>query len=144
MATRWARFARGWLAASFATLIAAASHAAAGGIAPNLVSVALALAFSGVACIALTGRSLSLVRTSLAVGGSQLAFHLLFSSLGGATGAAGVAGGAHDHAASSLALISTTPAHHTDGWMWLAHLAAAVLTVVVLREIGRASCRERV
>jgi hypothetical protein len=132
MSTRWARFARGWLAATFATLIAAASHSAAGGIPPNLVSIALALAFSGVACILLTGRTLSLLRTSLAVAGSQLAFHLVFSSMGGAAIAATDPGSAHMHAAASLAHSGVAP-HHTDPAMWFAHAVAAVLTIAVLR-----------
>lgn len=132
MSTRWARFARGWLAATFATLIAAASHAAAGGIPPNIASIALALAFSGVACVLLTGRTLSLARTSIAVGGSQLAFHLVFSTMGGATAAAVASTGPHVHGAASLAH-TTGATHHTDPGMWFAHAAAAILTIVVLR-----------
>ena len=133
MSTRWARFARGWLAATFATLIAAASHAAAGGIPPNVASIALALAFSGVACVLLTGRTLSLLRTSVAVVGSQLAFHLVFSSLGGAATGAAESVAPHAHAAASLAHTAQA-AHHTDPAMWFAHAVAAVLTVIVLRK----------
>lgn len=132
MSTRWARFVRGWLAATFATLIAAASHAAAGGIPPTLVSIALALAFSGVACVLLTGRTLSLARTGIAVVGSQLAFHLVFSTMGGVTVAAVASTGPHVHGVASLAHTAGAT-HHTDPGMWLAHAAAALLTIVVLR-----------
>ena len=42
MSTRWARFARGWLAAVFSTLIAAASHTIAGGP-PRWLAIVLSL-----------------------------------------------------------------------------------------------------
>ncbi|TBN57079.1 hypothetical protein EYE40_06500 [Glaciihabitans arcticus] len=132
MSTRWARFARGWVAALFATLIAAASHTLAGGGTPNLVSLALALAFSVLVCVALTGRSLSLLRTGLAVGASQVGFHLLFATLGGATGTV-LSSGGHNHAGSMVFDVASSPVHHTSVWMYLAHAFAAIATIVVLR-----------
>jgi hypothetical protein len=137
MTTRWARFARGWLAALFSTTVAAASHTLAGGNSPSAISLVVALAFAGVACIALTGTTLSLTRLTASVALSQLAFHVLFSTIGTSTGApAGFTGSAHDHSAP-LALGadagSGAVAHHADGWMWLGHAAAAVLTIVALR-----------
>jgi hypothetical protein len=136
MATRWARFTRGWLAALFATLVAAGSHTAAGGAGVHPVSLLLALTFAGLACIALTGRSLSLVRLTLAVGASQLAFHTVFATMGTTSGATGVVTPAgHGHEASAILLDagSTATAHHTSGWMWAAHVAAAVATIIALR-----------
>ena len=135
MTTRWARFARGWLAALFSTTVAAASHTLAGGNSPSAVSLVVALAFAGVACIALTGTTLSLTRLTASVALSQLAFHLLFSTIGTSTGApARFTGSAHDHSATlTLGADAGGVAHHADGWMWLGHAAAAVLTIVALR-----------
>jgi hypothetical protein len=142
MTTRWARFARGWLAAVFSTTVAAASHTLAGGNSPSAVSLVVALAFAGVACIALTGTTLSLTRLTASVALSQLAFHVLFSTIGTSAGApARFAGSAHDHSStltsSTLTLGAESGAgavaHHADGWMWLGHAAGAVLTIVALR-----------
>lgn len=135
MTTRWARFARGWLAALFSTTVAAASHTLAGGDGPSAVSLVVALAFAGVACIALTGTTLSLARLTASVALSQLAFHLLFSTIGTSTAAVATGvGTAHDH---STTLVPGPDmgavAHHSDGWMWVGHAAAAVLTIVALR-----------
>lgn len=138
MTTRWARFARGWLAALFSTLVAAVSHTLAGGAAPSAVSLALALAFAGIACVALTGTTVSPVRLTVAVTLSQAAFHTMFSTIGSAAGASAGAGGvAHRHGASVM-LQSATPAGessmtHQDGWMWAGHAVAAVITIVALR-----------
>jgi hypothetical protein len=137
MTTRWARFARGWLAALFSTTVAAASHTLAGGNSPSAVSLVVALAFAGVACIALTGTTLSLIRLMASVALSQLAFHVLFSTIGTSTGAAArFTGSAHDHSATltlGADAGSGAVAHHADGWMWLGHAVAAVLTIVALR-----------
>jgi len=126
------------LAATFATLIASLSHALAGGGTPSTLSLAISLAFSALVCVALTGRELSAGRMSLAVAISQFAFHGLFSSLGGATGGGQtgvVAVGGHGTHAATSTLLETTAvaAHHTNGWMWLAHALAAVATIAVLR-----------
>jgi hypothetical protein len=135
MATRWGRFGRGWLAALFSTLVAAASHTLAGGNGPSGIALVLSLAFAGLTCIALTGKSVSLLRVTLSVALSQVAFHVLFSTIGTSGATASVVGGhAHGHGAS-VALIETGGAamQHTDGWMWLGHGVAAVITVVALR-----------
>ena len=132
MSTRWGRFARGWLAALFSTLLAAGSHTLAGGSIPSGVSFVVALAFAGVACIALTGRRLSYVRLAASVVVSQGAFHSLFSTIGASSGIA--SGGGHHHAtAVVLTAADAAPAHHSDGWMWFAHAVAAVVTIVALR-----------
>ena len=46
MSTRWTRVARGTLAAGLSTFVAAFSHAAAGGSAPSIAALSLAIAFS--------------------------------------------------------------------------------------------------
>ena len=135
MTTRWARFARGWLVALFSTLVAAVSHTIAGGSSPSVVSLVIALAFAGVACIALTGKTVSLVRMTVSVLLSQVAFHTLFSTIGTSSSTPVVVGGQHHHGGAVMLLAenSAPMAHHTDGWMWLGHAIAAAITVVTLR-----------
>ena len=139
MTTRWARFARGWLAALFSTLVAAVSHTLAGGDSPSAISLALALAFGGITCVALTGKTISPLRLTAAVGLSQLAFHVMFSTIGTSGALVPTEGaGAHQHGASAGLLQVPLPAggsamHHQDGWMWLGHAVAAVVTIVALR-----------
>ena len=102
MATRWARVARGWIVALLSTFVAALSHTLGGGSAPGLLAVVLSLAFAGILCIGLAGRTLSLWRTGISVALSQLIFHGLFSlGSGGGTlltqSDTGAIGGAHQH-----------------------------------------------
>jgi hypothetical protein len=142
MATRWARFARGWVAAAFSTFVAVLSHTLGGGAAPAALAVIVSLAFTGIVCIGLSGRTLSAWRVSASVVVSQLIFHGLFS-LGASGGAlvtapdapAGEALGGHQHAAIEFAqgVAGSAGAHgHTPGTMWLAHGIAALVTVVAL------------
>jgi hypothetical protein len=150
MTTRWARVARGTLAACFAVFVAALFHAAMGGGVPSVLAITLALAFAIPACVLLTqGRKTStgLLRQALAVTLSQFALHALFSlqpggaQFGGAqlSGAAfsGAAGSAHLHAGSHLAMTSEASASgmamHETPLMWLGHASAVVLTVVAMR-----------
>jgi hypothetical protein len=142
MATRWARFARGWVAAAFSTFVAALSHTLGGAAAPGALAVIVSLAFGGIVCIGLSGRTLSAWRVSASVVVSQLIFHGLFS-LGATRGAltapdspAREALGGHQHAAIEFAqgVAGSAGAHgHTTGAMWLAHGIAAIVTVVALR-----------
>jgi hypothetical protein len=140
MATRWARFARGWLAAGFATFVAAFFHAASGGDAPSTAGVSLALAFSGIACIALAGRRLSVWRLTVSVVLSQFLFHALFG-LGHGTGTGtGTAGVGHSHLMhidiGTLVGPETGHTHSmppTDPWMWAGHAIAALVTIAALR-----------
>ncbi|TFB91708.1 hypothetical protein [Cryobacterium sp. HLT2-28] len=152
MTTRWARFARGWIAALFSTFVAALSHTLGGGSGPGLVPVALSLAFAGIVCVGLAGRTLSLWRVSLSVLASQLIFHGLFS-LGGSGGAMATPSAApHDHRwiavladpallaapgsgrLGSGAMTGAMAGGPADGIaMRLAHLAAAAVTILALR-----------
>lgn len=139
MHTRWARFARGWLAAGVATATAAASHTLGGAHAPAPAALALALAFAGMLCVFLAGTKLSLLRLTLSVLLSQLGYHLLFLlAPGGVAVTASGDASMHQHGPAQTVLLSTDPtmtAHAGHGpAMYLAHLVAAVLTVAALRE----------
>ena len=124
MDSRWARVARGFAAAGFATFVAAFSHTAAGASTPSAFGILASFALSASVCTILTGRRLSLPRLSASVAVSQALFHGLFSSLGTPVPVA------HDMAAMSLAV----PAHeHPAGGMWLAHVVAALVTILAFR-----------
>ena len=116
---------RGLGAGSAATLVAAASHSVAGGRVPSALGITLALFFSVIVSIALTGRGLSAVRLAASVVVSQLAFHVVFSTLGGA--AEVVTDGHHQTVVSGAAMVT----HASEG-MWLAHGIAAVVTTLAL------------
>lgn len=135
MSTRWARFARGWLAAVFSTLIAAASHTIAGGP-PSALAIVLSLAFAGMFCVGLAGKRLSRTRLAASVVGSQLMFHQLFASLGGSgwTPAAHVHGAADAVGTLSVVAASAGSPQLSDGnLMLLAHAVAAAATYLLLR-----------
>ena len=166
MTARWTRFVRGWAIACLATFVAALSHTLGGGATPGLLPVVVSLAFAGIVCVGLAGRTASLWRSATAVLASQLIFHGLFSlgTPGGALQADAPAGTlpAHSHAAGSALLSvqsgataapglpgahSTLPMAGMAGMsaapldaalMWLAHLLAAVVTIVALRHGERA------
>jgi len=138
MTTRWARFARGWIVAAVSTFVAALSHTVGGGAVPGLLAVVVSLAFAGIVSIALSGRTLSTWRLTAAVLVSQLIFHGLFS-LGSAGGTLVTtdAASAHANHAGSIA-VSALPAGTMSGtdhglMMTLAHVVAAVVTVIALR-----------
>ena len=132
MATRWARFTRGMLAAIFSTLVASISHTLAGGDSPGLLALVVGLVFASLTCVALTGKRLSLTRLAIAVAISQFGFHGLFSSMGDFSGTVAVT---HDHLTGTtvMTMPADVPAHHTGALMWLAHGVAALITIVALR-----------
>jgi len=141
MTTRWARFTRGWIVAVVSTFVAAVSHTVGGGSGPGLLPIVLSLAFAGMICVALAGRTLSLWRGVLAVLASQVIFHGLFS-LGGSGGAlspdAIAASATHQHEllpgiieASGAATVHG--AGHDGVGIWVAHFVAAAVTSVALR-----------
>ncbi|CAN5168256.1 hypothetical protein BH09ACT5_BH09ACT5_15980 [soil metagenome] len=123
MDSRWARVARGAAAAAVATFVAAFSHWLAGGVAPSLFGVGVSLLISVMACTMLTGRTLSTWRLAVGVGLSQALFHGLFSGLGTPV--------LVEH--SMTAMDAPLPHLHAAPTMWLAHLAAALVTVAALR-----------
>src|SRR6188768_2312306 len=81
MNARAARTFRGVAAGTITTLIAAVSHGLADGMLPGIAGLLLALVFSAIVGIAFAGRRLRLVQLTASVLLSQLAFHVLFSSM---------------------------------------------------------------
>jgi len=126
---------RGWLTAGISVFVAALSHVAGGGSAPGQLGLLLALVFAGLGCVALAGKSLSRIRLGLSVALSQFAFHFLFGLGAGLSGASMVSPAAHHHEAVVLELASgpATPPMHSDSSMWMAHVVAALVTMVALR-----------
>ncbi|GAA4687254.1 hypothetical protein APR04_004871 [Promicromonospora umidemergens] len=139
-ATR-ARVLRGGLAGVSATLVALASHLAAGGQLPGPLGIVVPLALSLPVCMAWAGRQLSLPRLSASVVASQLFFHVLFM-LGTPTNAVAPPAGRQAHAGHEAMHLATTPvvqeAGHASGLahagatMWIWHAVAAVVTITVL------------
>jgi hypothetical protein len=124
MDSRWARFARGFSAAGFATFVAVFSHTVAGGTAPSAFGILASVVLSASVCTILAGRTLSIVRLTGSVAVSQALFHGIFSSVGTPVALA------HDMTAMAVA----PPAHeHSTGGMWLAHVVAGLITVVAFR-----------
>jgi hypothetical protein len=135
MSSRAARVGRGLAAAGFATFIAALFHVAGGGLPPSALALVLSLVFSGLGCIVLAGKRTALWRTAASVVLSQFLFHGLFS-LSPSGHFAGPTG--HVHAGSQLVLVpGSTENHagmvHDSGAMWISHVCAALLTIVVIR-----------
>jgi len=143
-AARAQRLARGWIVGLVATTVAAVSHTLAGGYQPGVLSFGTALVFAGLLGTLVIGRRPSLPRLSLAVGLSQLAFHLLFSLLGsgGSRGSASESGmpGMSDMspAAVPAPAVMNGHDHFADPGMWIAHTVAAVLTILFLRRAEQA------
>jgi hypothetical protein len=129
------RLARAGAASAVATFVALMSHLLGGGAAPGPLGVAVPLLLATSLCLVLAPVRLPWLRLTVSVAVSQLLFHTLFSI--GAGGAPAVAaGGAHEHAgAAMLAPGAEAMVHpgHASGAMWLAHAAAAVVTVLALR-----------
>lgn len=137
--------ARGALAAAVSTFVALLSHVAGGGTVPGVAGVAVPLVLSIAVCTLLARLHFGTLALVLSVGASQLLFHLLFVL--GASGDVAIGGtissdgttvlGAHAHGmADGVVLLGpATPLHpHGDGAaMWIAHGAAAALTVIALR-----------
>ncbi|MDN5754388.1 MAG: hypothetical protein ACTHWW_08360 [Arthrobacter sp.] len=150
MEYRSLRLVRGWLGALAATALAAASHTVAGGALPEPALLALILALSGAACTALAGRALSFWRTAAAVLISQGIYHSAFGMLGGHHGGHDhhllSAGGTGAHAGHLISVdpdalltgAATQDANAMALGMWIAHVVAAILTILVLRKGGLA------
>lgn len=127
MQSRASRVARGWIAGSFATGIAATSHGVADGAAPSILALTVSLVFAGILGTFVIGRKPSLPRLTAIVAGSQLGFHLLFSAL--TPGAVAPAG---HHGVATL--LEPASGHHgTSSPMWIAHAVAMLATLWFLR-----------
>jgi len=139
-AARAQRLARGWIVGLVATTAAAVSHSVAGGYRPGALSFGAALVFAGMLGTLVIGRRPSLPRLAVAVGVSQFAFHLLFSTLGSGAGSvvriigSGMPGMPMTDAPTIAAPAAMSGHHHLeDPGMWIAHAIAAVLTILFLR-----------
>jgi hypothetical protein len=129
MATRWARVIRGLVASSVAVFVAAFAHVVGGGPLPSAAGVVLAFVFCALASIGLAGRRVSTFRLAATVILSQAVFHLLFLASGGSATSTPMTGMQMDAAPMS---VTGGPAMVEDGWMWLAHGVAAIITIVAL------------
>lgn len=137
-----ARFVRGWLCAVLATFLAAASHGIAGGSTPYL-AVLVSLALSGMVCVGLAGKQLSLPRILAGVALSQGVFHVLFEFLSTAPAAStipvfgGTAHGEHSHDALLLPMVGrsadTLAGMGTSSGMLVSHVVAGLLTAALVR-----------
>lgn len=136
------RILRGWIGAFVCTGLAAASHTVADGGMPPLPILGLLLCLSAVVCTALASNKISLVRTSLAVMLSQGGYHGAFALFGHQHQVSGILNdtGGHTGHAGHVVELSLDPAvtassmESVNGLMMpLAHLAAAVLSVLAIR-----------
>jgi len=131
---RVTRTLRGAVAAAFSTFVALLSHVAGGGTMPGLIGIVVPLVFSTLVCVLLAGKRLSLVRLSLSVAVSQMLFHTLFI-LGTANGSSVVSSpsGHLSHGAPvTLDAASLPMVHDGHAGMWIAHVVAALVTIVAL------------
>lgn len=141
MHTRGARLARGWVVGVFSTAVAALSHVVAGGVTPGWLALVVGSVFGVLLGTFAAGRRPSLPRLVAAVGGSQVAFHSLFSWLGtGAHAAGSTDTGTHAaHAGHAMPELAAATPHHADSLgMWVAHAIAGLVTLAFLRFAERA------
>lgn len=136
--SRAVRTARGAFGALAATLLAAASHAAAGGNVTPIAVIATSM-FALPLCVLLAGKIGSLWRLSLAVIVAQFVYHWSFSGLGLATSVSDLSGEPVSPHAAHLGMLppalfmpEATTAYSADVWMWAAHALAAILTIALM------------
>lgn len=131
MTSRWARVVRGLVAAIVSLFAAASFHIVAGGSTPTTLALISCLVVSTFVCVTLSGKRLSLVKLSTAVGVSQFLFHSVFSLWTTQPASTAPVGHVHDHL--FVFLSPTAPVMAADSGMWLAHALAAVATIAALR-----------
>jgi hypothetical protein len=133
MTTRWARVARGSVAAVFSVFVALVSHLAVGGTRPSAFALVACVVLATLVCVALAGKRMSLPRLTMSVGFSQFLFHGFFSLW--STSAMPI-GAHHPVGGQMLMTVTSMPAPSqpmaTDPGMWLAHAIAAVITIAAL------------
>jgi hypothetical protein len=134
LSERSVRVARAVSASSVATVVALASHDAAGASAPAPMLVLAALVLSWLPAVLLIGRRLSVARQAAVIGVAQFALHGLFT-LAAQAGTAHAYGSTHPMpgmpsvpaAPPSVPMVMPAPTPA----MWGAHAAAALLTLVL-------------
>lgn len=149
-----ARLARGWAGAVLAVGLGAASHTVLGAAhAPHPLVLLLAVALAAPVCTVLAGRRLSLPRVLAAVLGSQAILHGLYSLASPAPGVSAAfptTAGHLGHAVPASGELASFAAAHSSAHaavhagaagghehlglgMLAAHMAAALLTVLLIR-----------
>jgi hypothetical protein len=133
-----ARVRRGASAAAVSTLGALMAHVAAGGAMPGPLGVAFPLLLATLTCSLLAGVRMPWLRLGVSVAASQLLFHTLFVLGAMPPSSAGSSlTSSHGHLGHDVVLAATSDADahlgHASGSMWLAHAAAALVTVLALR-----------
>ncbi|WP_017793721.1 hypothetical protein [Leucobacter salsicius] len=132
---RGVRTARGAAISIAATLLAATSHALAGGQV-TVFSVFATAVFALPLTMALVGRKPALWRLTIAVSVAQLVYHWCFAGLGLFSERGNLSAPAPLHAMHLAQLESFVPdlatAATASAAMWLSHAAAAVLTIALL------------
>jgi len=133
--SRQHRVVKALAVAGGSTLIALVFHLLAGGTMPGLLGIVVPFVFSVLVCVPLSGRMLSLPSLFASVVVSQQLFHWLFVLGAGGSAPATTAVDAHAHHAVDgmvMPAVSTVVVP-TGASMWLAHAAAALLTVLFIR-----------
>ena len=136
MVTRAEQLSRAGLASAFAVATAAVSHTIAGGQAPSILALALSLVLATLVSIPLVGKSASLFRIAATVLFGQMVLHGLYAMFPASLASSlslSVPSHNHEMVHSGMPgdLVSADSAPGT--WMIVAHVLAAVVTVVVLR-----------
>lgn len=129
------RVTRGSVAGILATALALFFHVAAGAPMPGWLGVLVPLVASVFVAVILSRHRFSWVRLALSAVVAQWLFHHLFMLGAMPFDVAGSGHIHHDHGAvDGVAHGAYLDMHATHGgqWMWLAHLAAAVLTTVLV------------
>lgn len=141
MHSRSHRLARGTAAAGIATLVAALSHTIGGGTFPSAALLAVAFVTSIGWCTAVVGRRFSWPRVSAAVIASQALFHGTFALMGsGGSRVVAATSGHAGHGGTTLTVVPGEAAHeHDASTMLIAHVIAAVVTIVAMRLADRSS-----
>lgn len=125
MPARVARLRRGTTAAALSTAIALAFHVHAGGGMPGPLGVAIPLILTSLVGMLAGGARPNLAGLLATTTTAQLLFHTLFAFDSPGSGA-----GAHAHGAAVTSLGSSAAVG--DAWMGQMHVAAAVVTAVLL------------
>lgn len=124
---RVTRLRRGVSAASLSTAIALVFHMQAGGAMPGVLGVAMPLILTSFVGMLAGGTRPNLAGMLATTMTAQFLFHALFTF----DAPAGTGSAAHVHHAGGLPDLGSSAAAG-DAWMWQMHVAAAVVTALVL------------
>jgi len=133
MNPRALRLLRGTFVTGTSVVLTSAAHIAAGGGAPGIMGLAIAMLLgSTLGLVLLAGPRLTVVRTAVVVAGGQVVFHAVF---GWSDAAAAAGSGGHIHGAASASgegLIAAPSAAHGGAAMVGAHVIAGVVSLALL------------